>query len=266
MSELAGRVAIITGAGRGIGLGIAMSLGRHGARVVVAEQDPERGRDAALALTARGIDAEAAVLDVTNAGSCRALAEDVASRRGTIDVLVNNAGIAGYGPTETLAEDEWARHIAVLLTGPFLMAQAVHPSMAARGRGAIVNIGSIGALGGWPLRSAYNAAKAGVINLTTTLATEWARQGIRVNCVSPGTIRTAMAEEAEASGVASLERYARRTPMGRLGTVDEIADAVRFLVSDRAGFVTGVNLRVDGGWVPWANTDGEGYVGAETKR
>ena len=234
MGELDGRTAIVTGAGRGIGLGIATSLGEHGARVVVAEQVPERGQEAADALAQRGIDAEAATLDVTRAASCRAVADDVASRHGTIDILVNNAGIASYGPSETLSEAEWNRHIAVLLTGPFLMAQAVHGAMAAQGRGAIVNIGSIAGAGGWPLRGAYDAAKAGVINLTATLATEWASHGIRVNCVSPGVIRSGMAQEAADIGVASLDRYARRTPMGRIGEIREIGDTVRFLVSDRA--------------------------------
>jgi NAD(P)-dependent dehydrogenase (short-subunit alcohol dehydrogenase family) len=259
MAELTGRVAIVTGAGRGIGLAIATSLGEQGAHVVIGELDEMRGRDAARQLASSGISADAMYLDVTDGASCKRLVADVVERLGNVDILINNAGIAGYGPTETLDMEEWQRHIAVILTGTLSMAQAVHPAMVSGAHGSIVNIASIGGMGGWPLRAAYNAAKAAVINLTETLATEWASHGIRVNSISPGTIRTAMAEEAETLGVASLERYAKRTPMGRLGEVSEIASAVEFLVSDRASFVTGVNLRVDGGWVAWANLDGEGY-------
>ena len=139
------------------------------------------------------------------------------------------------------------------------MPQAVGRAMIARRRGSIVNIASIGGMGGWPMRAAYNAAKAGVIALTEVLATEWAHYGLRVNAVSPGVVRTEMMQEAVRDGVASAEQYARRTPLGRIAETSEIADAVVFLASDRASYVTGVNLRVDGGWVPWGNLRARGY-------
>lgn len=259
-----GRVALVTGAGRGLGLGIARALGREpGWTVVLADLVAERAGEAADALAQEGVRADATGLDVTSSGSCRAGVEMVLARHRRLDVLVNNAGIADYGPAETTAEADWARVIDVLLTGTFLMSQAAYAPLAASRDGAIVNIGSIGGMGGWPLRNAYGAAKAGVINLTQTLATEWAHAGIRVNCVSPGTIMTEMAAEAERRGVASLARYAARAPVGRMGAVEEIGDAVAFLASDRASFVTGANLRVDGGWVAWLNAAGHGYPATE---
>jgi NAD(P)-dependent dehydrogenase (short-subunit alcohol dehydrogenase family) len=250
---------MVTGAARGIGLGIAEALARtEGCIVVIADLSEERAAEAASRLRAEGLETDSVAIDVTRAASCRAAVAHVTAGHGRLDVLVNNAGISAYGPSEEFAEEEWDRVVRVLLTGTFLASQAAYPPLREHG-GAIVNIGSVGALGGWPLRGAYDAAKAGVVNLTQTLATEWASVGIRVNCVSPGTIRTEMAVEAERQGVASLERYARRTPLGRMGTVAEIGSAVAYLVSERAAFVTGINLRVDGGWAAWLNPRGDGY-------
>jgi NAD(P)-dependent dehydrogenase (short-subunit alcohol dehydrogenase family) len=147
-----------------------------------------------------------------------------------------------------------------MLNGVFFMSQAAASVMMRQKHGgSVVNIASIGGMGGWPMRSAYNAAKAGVITLTQVLATEWAQHRIRVNAVSPGVTRTEMMDVAIQQGVASLERYSRRTPMGRVADVHEVADAVCFLASNRASYITGVNLRVDGGWVPWGNLAAAGF-------
>src|SRR5439155_9411331 len=178
---------------------------------------------------------------------------------GRVDVLVNNAGLFILGKSEELPEADWRLQIDVLLTGVFLMTQAVARAMIPRRSGSVVNIASIGGMGGWPMRSAYNAAKAGVIALTEVLATEWAQHNIRLNCVSPGVTRTEMLDSVIRAGAASLERFARRTPLGRVAEVREIADAVLFLASDRASFITGENLRVDGGWVPWGNLQARGF-------
>ena len=219
----------------------------------------ERGHDAETQLTAQGHQAQALPLDVTQAASCRALVEQVTAEHGSIDILVNNAGLFILQKSEEIPEVDWRRQIDVLLTGAFLMTQAVAHGMIARRSGSIVNIASIGGMGGWPMRAAYNAAKAGVIALTEVLATEWAHCGLRVNAISPGVVRTEMMQVAIREGVASAEQYAQRTPMGRVAEVDEIADAVLFLASDRASYVTGVNLRVDGGWVPWGNLRARGF-------
>ncbi len=257
--DIVGSVAIITGAGRGIGYAIADALAREGAHVIIAELVEERGHAAAEQLRRSNYSASDVQLDVTQRSSCRAVVDEVYARHGHIDILVNNAGVATYGNAEDLAEQDWRRQIDVMLTGTFWMCQAVGGVMIRHAGGRILNIASVGGMGGWPLRAAYGAAKAGVINLTETLATEWAQHGIRVNCISPGATNTEMAQEAVASGVASLDIYTRRTPLGRLAEVDEIAGAAAYLLSARSGYVTGVNLRVDGGWVAWGNPTGSGF-------
>lgn len=253
------RVAVVTGAGRGIGLAIAERLAQAGAVVVIGELEPERGEAAAAGLVGRGHRVEVVTLDVADGASCAAMVEAVVERHGGIDVLVNNAGVFRLHRSEDMPEADWRLQIDVMLTGMFLCTQAVGRVMIRQGSGSVVSIASIGGMGGWPMRSAYNAAKAGVIVLTEVLATEWAQYGIRLNCVSPGVTRTDMLQVAVRQGLASLERYEARTPMGRVAEVSEIADAVLFLASDRAGYVTGQNLRVDGGWVPWGNLDAVGF-------
>ncbi len=254
------RVAVITGAGRGIGLGIADTFGRDGARVVIGEIEAERGREAAESLVARGYQAEAMHLDVTDSASCRTLTERVVAEYGRIDVLVNCAGLFILHKSEAMPEDDWRLQIDVMLTGVFLMTQAVaSAAMIPQQSGVVVNIASIGGLGGWPMRSAYNAAKAGVITLTQVLATEWAQYNIRLNCVSPGVTRTEMLDVSMSKGLADMEGFNRRTPMGRIAEVKEVADVVLFLASDRSSYVTGENLRVDGGWVPWGNLNAVGF-------
>jgi NAD(P)-dependent dehydrogenase (short-subunit alcohol dehydrogenase family) len=167
-----------------------------------------------------------------------------------IDILVNNAGVFVLGKSEDVREEDWRLQVDVLLSGTFFMSQAVvRAAMLPQRSGAIVNIASIGGMGGWPMRAAYNAAKAGVINLTETLGSEWAQYGIRVNAVSPGVTRTELNQEAIRKGAASEEKYKARTPMNRMGEVSEIAEAVYFLASDNASFITGTNLKVDGGWM-----------------
>lgn len=256
---LADLVAVVTGAGRGIGFGITQVFCREGALVIIGELDSDRGRDAEKRLTAQGHRAQAIALDVTRAESCADLTERVTAEHGRIDVLVNNAGLFTLHKSEEMPEADWRQQIDVMLTGVFLMTQAVARGMIVRGQGSIVNIASIGGMGGWPMRAAYNSAKAGVIALTEVLATEWAHHNIRVNAVSPGVVRTEMMNVAIREGLASAERYAQRTPIGRVAEVDEIAEAVAFLASDRASYITGVNLRVDGGWVPWGNLRARGF-------
>jgi NAD(P)-dependent dehydrogenase (short-subunit alcohol dehydrogenase family) len=258
--QLKDRVAVITGAGRGIGYGIAERFAAAGARVIIGELNPQRGEEASAKLREQGYDAQAITLDVTQPASCAGLCEQVMYTHGRIDILVNNAGLFILHKSEEMPEQDWRLQIDVLLNGTFFMTQAVaRAAMIPRRSGSIVNIASIGGMGGWPMRSAYNAAKAGVIVLSEVLATEWAQYNIRLNCISPGVTRTEMMDVAIKQGAANLALYSNRTPLGRVAEVSEIADAALFLASDRSKAITGENLRVDGGWVAWANSDGRGF-------
>ena len=258
--QLQDRVAIITGAGQGIGKAIAERFAHEGANVVIAELVAERGEAVANGLRSEGLRAQAIQLDITQGASCTNLARRVAEEHGHIDLLVNSPGVFVPGKSEEVSEEDWRLQIDVLLTGVFLMTQAVaRESMIPRSSGSVVHLASITGMGGWPMRSAYTAAKAGLIVLNEMLATEWAQYNIRLNCVSPGVTRTDMMTEAVREGVSSLEQYDRRTPIGRIAEVDEIADVVLFLASDRASYITGQNLRADGGWVAWGNLDATGF-------
>jgi NAD(P)-dependent dehydrogenase (short-subunit alcohol dehydrogenase family) len=250
---------IVTGGARGIGLATARRLGSDGHRLLIADLDEAAATAAAEALVGDGLDCAAEAVDVTDPEDCERMAARVAETHGGIRALVNCANIAIYGPSETLPPPEWQRQVDVALSGLFYVTQAAARRMIPSGGGAIVNIASVGGMGGWPMRQAYNAAKAGVINLTELLATEWGPVGVRVNAISPGVTRTEMMVDAIRQGVASEEKYVKRIPFGRLAQPEEQASAIAFLLSDRASGVTGVNLRVDGGWVAWTSPDGTGF-------
>ncbi len=254
------KVTIVTGAGRGIGLSIAEAFCREGARLVIGELVAERGEEAAQKLRDQGGQAQSIPLDVRQPEACRALTRQVLEEHGRVDILVNNAGLFELYKSEEIPEESWRLQIDVLLNGLFFMTQAVASlAMIPQRGGSIVNIASVGGMGGWPMRSAYNAAKAGVIVLTEVLGTEWAQYHIRVNAVSPGTTKTEMTASMIRQGQVEEARYARRTPLGRMAEPEEIASAVLFLASDRASYITGHNLRVDGGWVPYGNLNGLGF-------
>lgn len=254
------QVVVVTGASRGIGYRIAEKFCSEGAQVLIGALVAERGQQAAEQLRQQGGRAKAIVLDVANPESCRAFTDQVMDEYSRIDVLVNNAGVFELYPSEEIPEQSWRLQIDVNLNGTFFMTQAVASrAMIPQRSGSIVNIASIGGMGGWPMRSAYNAAKAGVIVLTEVLATEWAHYNIRVNAVSPGVTRTDMMNTLIQKGLAREDKYARRTPLGRVAETDEIASAVLFLASQRSSFITGVNLRVDGGWAPYGNLHGRGF-------
>jgi NAD(P)-dependent dehydrogenase (short-subunit alcohol dehydrogenase family) len=254
--ELDGRVAIVTGAGRGIGLAIADRLCRAGAAVVVAERDEERGREAARELTEAGHRASMVPVDVRDPESVDLLTASTLEEHDRIDILVNNAGLAVIGPTETFSIEDWDRQTGVMFDGVFLCMRAVGRVMLAQGRGVILNISSIGGLGAWPLRSAYNSSKAAVVSLTENVGCEWARRGVRVVSIAPGVTRTAMFTQMIEEGIASTTQYDGRAPMGRVAEMEEIASVAQFLVSDRASYITATTIAVDGGWTAWGNLPG----------
>ncbi len=257
--EFAGRVCIVTGAARGIGAAIAEELARHGGSVVIADVNLAGATERAEMLAGEGLAATPWRLDVRNAAEIARMVDEVTERIGAPAVLVNNAGIVTVAPSDELAEDEWRRQVDVMLTGTFLATQAVARTMLAGEGGAVVNLSSIGALAGHPGRSAYNAAKAGISCLTQVLGVEWAARGIRVNAVAPAVTRTEMLEHVlrTLEGATKRAEYEQRTPMGRVAEPAEIAGCVAFLASDKASFITGTTLLIDGGWMASAGFPSE---------
>jgi NAD(P)-dependent dehydrogenase (short-subunit alcohol dehydrogenase family) len=247
--ELTGRVALITGAGRGIGREIAVVLARAGADIAVVDIDPETAAAAAAEIAALGRRSHAITADVADQVSVDAMTADALAALGRIDILVNNAAIAAVNlPILEHDAQAWLGQIDVDLNGVFRCCQAVGRHMVERGSGSVVNIASMsGLIVNWPQpQAAYNAAKAAVIHLTRSLAIEWADKGVRVNAVSPGYVATEMTKAGFSSpwGLAWMDL----TPIGRPGTLAEVANAVWFLASDASSYSTGSNLVVDGGY------------------
>ncbi|GAA3460587.1 SDR family NAD(P)-dependent oxidoreductase [Saccharothrix longispora] len=225
------RVAVVTGAAQGIGARVAAVLRADGYEVV--------GFD--LRETPGGV-----VGDVTSPDDVARVVDRVGGR---VDVLVNNAGISGIAPFEDVPLEDWQRMLAVNLTGPFLLTQALGRVMLARSSGSVVNIASVAGLRGVADRAAYNTTKHGLIGMTRTLAVEWGGRGVRVNAVCPGWVKTEMDVADQAGGHYSDQDIADHVPMGRFASPDDIAQAVSFLADPaRSGFVNGVALPVDGGW------------------
>lgn len=248
------RVALVTGAGSGLGKAIATSLAREGADVIVNDLAGEAAQATAAEVEAAGRRALRAPADVSSEDDVRRMVEQSIEVFGRIDLLVNNAGIPDqFGRTTEQKVDLWQRVIDVHLRGTYLCARAIGRHMIERRFGRIVNMASVVGMVGSAARTAYGPAKAGIILLTRTLAVEWARHDIRVNAVSPGYIRTELVERGLSAGVIDEDVIVRRTPMGRLGHPEEIADVVLFLLSDAASFVNGANLPVDGGWTAFGS-------------
>jgi 2-hydroxycyclohexanecarboxyl-CoA dehydrogenase len=244
MKGLSGKVALVTGAGRGIGKAIATRLAAEGARVAIADVDA-----ATAAATAEeiGHGAIAVKMDVTDTASVRSAVEEAAKRLGPIDVLVNNAGWDKVEPFVKSQEETWDRVLAINLKGPIRCTRAVLDSMIERRAGKIVSIGSDAGRVGSSGEAVYSAAKAGVIGFTKTLARETARYGINVNVVCPGPTNTPLLQEIAGGNEKLMTALKQAIPMGRTGEPDDIAGAVAFLASDDAGFITGQTLSVSGG-------------------
>ena len=222
-----------------------------GAEVVLTDVDAQQGERSAEALRAGGGRARFELLDVREPDQSCALVDGVVADVGQIDVWVNNAGVAHKAAAEDLPVDQWRETIDVMLSGAFYCSQAVSRPMLARGEGVIINIASVIGINPIEGRVAYGTAKAGLIMLTEALGIEWARRGVRVVGVAPAVVMTDMVRKGLEEGTATVEAYERRTPMRRLGTTDEVADAVLYLASDEASYITAETLRVDGGWTAY---------------
>lgn len=244
--RLAGKRAVVTGSTKGIGLGIARAFVREGARVVINARNADECAAVAKDL---GEGAVAIPADLSRADEVRRLAREAMSALGGgVDVLVNNAGQPRVAPSVELGEAEYRYTMDLNLTAYFLLSQELGRGMLERKRGSVINVGSMNGTQPFPQRLAYCVSKAGVNMLTKVMAIEWAASGVRVNCIAPGYVETEIVRSLSARGVLDPSLLARRTPMGRLGTPDEIAGAAVFLAGDEASFVTGEVLTVDGGW------------------
>lgn len=246
MFDLGGKRALVTGGGTGLGRAMAHALAEAGAAVALAARRREKLEGCAEEIRALGGTARAVSCDLTRPESIRDAAREVEDALGGVDILVNNGGVSGEGWARELPLERWNRVLETNLRGAFLMCQAIAPGMIERGGGAIVNVASVAGLIGVKMLSAYAASKGGVIQLTKTLALEWAKTGVRVNALAPGYFLTDI--NREFFGSEAGERLVRaHIPMGRVGRPEEIKGAVLFLASDASGFMTGAALVVDGG-------------------
>jgi 2-dehydro-3-deoxy-D-gluconate 5-dehydrogenase len=246
--DLGGRVAIVTGGNGGIGFGMAEGLAAAGAAVIVAGRDEAKSAAAVKTLSEAGRKASAIAVDVTAAESCRALIAGTVRRFGRLDILVNNAGTNIRKQPQEYTLEEWNTVIATNLTSAFLCAQAAYPEMLKAGGGKIINIGSMMSIFGASFTAPYAASKGGIVQMTRSLATAWAKDNIQVNAVLPGWIDTDLTRRARAQIDGLHERVLARTPAGRWGTPADHAGIAVFLASAASDFVTGTAIPVDGGY------------------
>ena len=248
MFDLKGRVAIVTGGNGGIGLGMARGLAAAGARVVVAARNQEKSRAAVAELEKAGGRALAIAVDVADEASVTALVRGTVETCGRLDILVNNAGINIRKQPQDYTLAEWRQVLDTNLTSAFLCSRAAYPAMKAAGGGKIVNIGSMMSIFGASFTPAYAASKGGIVQLTKSLATAWAKDHIQVNAVLPGWIDTDLTQAARRQVPGLNENVLRRTPAGRWGAIDDFAGIAVFLAAPASDFITGAVITVDGGY------------------
>jgi NAD(P)-dependent dehydrogenase (short-subunit alcohol dehydrogenase family) len=266
MGAFDGRVAIVTGGALGIGRATALAFAGAGARVTIADINEAAGQSAVEQVTTAGGQAHLVVGDVAKASECQRVVAETVERFGRLDVLFNNVGIqplASYANVEDTTEEMWDRILDVNLKSYFLMSKYAIPEIRRQGGGAIINTASVQGLQSQRLVPAYAASKGGVLSLTRQMALDYAREHIRVLAVCPGSIDTEMVRAAAAREPDGIEeaiaRFGRSHPIGRIGTGQDIANAVLFLASDQASFMTGEYVCVDGGYMAlgaWANGSG----------
>jgi NAD(P)-dependent dehydrogenase (short-subunit alcohol dehydrogenase family) len=250
--SLEGKVAMVSGAASGIGRGVALRLAQAGANVIILDVDEMKGKEVAAEVTTRGGKSVAIRCDVRSRDDCKAAVDETVRRFGRIDILCNNAGVVVRKNVVDLSEEDWDKVLDTGLKGVYLLSHYVVPQMLRSGGGTIVNIGSGWSLKGGPNAVAYCAAKAGVLNLTRAMAIDHGKDNIRVNCVCPGDVDTPLLrDEARQLGanIGEFMKEAAARPLGRIGTPEDVANAVLFFASDLSLWVTGTHLVVDGGGI-----------------
>jgi len=251
--RLKGKVALITGAGTGIGQATALIFAEEGADVVAANLELPEAEETAEAIRKTGRRAIAIAADISKPEEIHAMVDRAMNAFGRIDILVNNAGVGALNvPTFEIRDMEaWNKVFEINVAAAFLCCQRVGHWMTTHGGGKIVNVTSITGIAGVPYVNAYGPSKAAMINMTRSLAVEWAKYKINVNCVAPCWTRTRRLEKAIEKGVVSLAEIQKRCPMGRPAEPEDVAKAILFLASDDASFITGITLPVDGGWLAY---------------
>lgn len=254
--RLENKIAIVTGGGNGIGAAICEAFSREGATVIVADVDLPAAERIAQSLRQSGGATAAQSVDVTSPDSVHGMAEAVLSGHGRIDILVNNAGARIIKGLMQHSLQDWDRMLQVNLTGPFLCSQAVLPDMVKRGSGNIINVASIASFMGRPNRVAYVAAKTGVLGLTRAMAADLAGKNIRVNAIAPGMIASPF-NQTFAENSETGPAWAQENLIGRWGQPTDISGAAVFLASEEAGFITGAEIKIEGGWLGARSRSGE---------
>lgn len=246
--KLSGKVAIITGASKGIGKGIAVRYAREGASVVLASRSMDLLASIAGQIHQGGGKALALEVDVTRHESVEAMVDKTVKQFGRLDIMVNNAGISMAHPSEDLSPQDWQRALDTDLSGVFFGCQCAARRMIPQGGGCIINITSVYGLVAAPGRAAYCASKAAGNMLTKVLAVEWAKKNIRVNAIAPGYFRTELVQGVIDKGMLPLGAIEKRTPLGRIGEVQDLLALAVYLASDESSFMTGSVINIDGGW------------------
>jgi dehydrogenase/reductase SDR family member 4 len=247
--DLTGKIAVVTGATRGIGRGIAFALGHAGAAIVVSSRKPDAVAETCEAMNAAGIVAHGFPANVGRLDEARALIAFAESTLGGLDILVNNAAVSPlHGPLTAMTEQAFDKIMAVNLKAPWELACRALPLMAARGGGSIVNLSSVGGISPERDLAIYSASKAALISLTKAMAIEWGAQNVRANAICPGLIKTGFSAVMWSDNAAVAAQLARQ-PLPRLGTPEDVAALALFLASDAAGYCTGGVYLVDGGWL-----------------
>jgi len=246
--DLKGRVALVTGGNGGIGYGMARGMASAGADIIIAGRNAKKSETAAAELAKLGVKTAVVEVDVADEASCKAMVAESAKKLGRIDILVNNAGINIRKQPETYSMKEWREVLSINLDGAFYCSQAAYPHLKTSGNGKIINTGSMMSLFGAPFAAPYSASKGGIVQLTKSLATAWAKDNIQVNAILPGWIDTDLTKQARRDVNGLHESVLQRTPAGRWGLESDFEGIAVFLASRASDYVTGAAIAVDGGF------------------